>query len=56
MTHMYCYKSDFVGKEANEGTTLYVHTFVGGCLATKILKAHMYLEAEVVEEVMGWLG
>ena len=33
-----------------------VTVFVGCCLATKILKAHTYLEAEVVEEVMGWLG
>ena len=32
-----------------------VCTFVGCCLATKVLIG-AYLEAEVVEEVMGWLG
>ena len=32
-----------------------VYTFVGSCLATEILK-FPHLEAEVVEEVMGWLG
>ena len=34
---------------------MYMYMYVGSCLATKILKA-LYLEAEVVEEVMGWLG
>ena len=34
---------------------LCVHTFVGCCLATKVFIGS-YLEAEVVEEVIGWLG
>ena len=36
--------------------TLCVCTFVESCLATEILKAYNYLEAELMEEVMGSLG
>ena len=38
--------------------SLHVHVLhvVNCCLATKISKAPIYLEAEVVEEVIGWLG
>ena len=37
--------------------TVHAYIFVGCCLATKVfIGSYMYLEAEVVEEVMGWLG
>ena len=40
--------------QENTSACYYAVHFVGCCLATKLLMAH--ISAKVVEEIMGWLG